>query len=68
MKGPKGRYVIAILARRIADKQPGVDNEALRTGAELLAARLRRVPAWSGCARPLTSRAASGQFVLSRYL
>ncbi|HYN42451.1 MAG TPA: serine hydrolase, partial [Thermoanaerobaculia bacterium] len=35
VKGPKGRYVIAILARRIADKEPGVDNEALRAGAEL---------------------------------
>lgn len=35
VKGPGGRYVIAILARRIADKAPGVDNEALRTGAEL---------------------------------
>jgi hypothetical protein len=35
VKGPRGRYVIAILARRIADKDPGVDNETLRTGAEL---------------------------------
>ena len=35
VKGPRGRYVLAILARRISDKQPGVDNEALRTGAEL---------------------------------
>lgn len=33
--GPRGRYVLAILARRIADKDPGVDSEALRTGAEL---------------------------------
>jgi beta-lactamase class A len=35
VKGPRGRYVIAILARHIADKGPGVDNEALRTGTEL---------------------------------
>jgi beta-lactamase class A len=35
VKGPRGRFVIAILARRIADKDPGVDNDALRTGAEL---------------------------------
>ncbi len=35
VKGPKARYVIAICARRIADKSPGVDNEALRTGAEI---------------------------------
>jgi beta-lactamase class A len=35
VKGPRGRYVIAILARRIVDKSPGPDSEALRTGAEL---------------------------------
>jgi beta-lactamase class A len=35
VKGPKARYVIAICARRIADKSPGVDNETLRTGAEI---------------------------------
>ncbi len=35
VKGPRGRYVLAILARRVADRDPGVDNEALRTGAEL---------------------------------
>ena len=35
VKSPKARYVIAICARRIRDKSPGVDNEALRTGAEL---------------------------------
>jgi len=35
VKGPKARYVIAICARRIRDKSPGVDNEALRTGADL---------------------------------
>jgi len=35
VKGPRARYVIAICARRIRDKSPGVDNEALRTGAEL---------------------------------
>jgi beta-lactamase class A len=35
VKSPKARYVIAICARRIRDQSPGVDNEALRTGAEL---------------------------------
>jgi beta-lactamase class A len=35
VRSPKARYVIAICARRIRDKSPGVDNEALRTGAEL---------------------------------
>jgi beta-lactamase class A len=35
VKGPKTRYVIAICARRIADKSLGVDNETLRTGAEI---------------------------------
>ena len=35
IKSPRARYVIAICARRIRDKSPGVDNEALRTGAEL---------------------------------
>jgi beta-lactamase class A len=35
VKGPRARYVIAICARRIADKSPGVDNETLRTGAEI---------------------------------
>ena len=35
VKGPRGRYVVAILARRVADGSPGVDNEALRTGADL---------------------------------
>lgn len=35
VRGPRGRYVLAILARRIADKDPGVDNEALRAGADL---------------------------------
>ncbi len=35
VKGPRGRYVIAILARRIADTSPGPDSEALRTGAGL---------------------------------
>ena len=35
VRGPKARYVIAICARRIADKSPGVDNETLRTGAEI---------------------------------
>jgi beta-lactamase class A len=32
---PKGRWVIAILARGIRDKSPGVDNQALVTGARL---------------------------------
>jgi len=35
VRGPKARYVIAICARRIADKNPGVDSEALRTGGEV---------------------------------
>ena len=35
VKDPKARYVIAICARRIRDKSASVDNEALRTGAEL---------------------------------
>jgi len=35
VKSPRVRYVIAICARRIRDKSPGVDNEALRLGAEL---------------------------------
>lgn len=35
VKGPRGRYVLAILARRVADTSPGPDNEALRIGAEL---------------------------------
>jgi beta-lactamase class A len=32
---PRGRYVIAIFARRAADKRWTVDNEALVTGAEV---------------------------------
>lgn len=35
VKGPRDRYVIAILARRVADTSPGPENEALRTGAGL---------------------------------
>lgn len=35
VKSRKARYVIAIMARGIRDKSPGVDNEALKTGAEL---------------------------------
>ncbi len=35
VKAPKARYVLAICARRIRDKSPGVDNEALRLGGEL---------------------------------
>jgi len=31
----KARYVLAICARRIADKSPGVDSEALKTGGEI---------------------------------
>ena len=32
VKSPKARYVLAICARRIADKNAGVDSEALRVG------------------------------------
>jgi hypothetical protein len=32
---PKARYVIAICARKVRDKRPGVDNQALVTGALL---------------------------------
>jgi len=32
---PKARYVIAICARKVKDKSPGVDNQALVTGARL---------------------------------
>lgn len=35
VKGPKARYVIAILARHVRDRSPGVDNRALVTGAAL---------------------------------
>ena len=35
VKGPKARYVIAICARRVKDKSPGVDNRALVAGARL---------------------------------
>ncbi len=35
VRSPRTRYVIAICARRIQDKSSGVDNEALRLGAEL---------------------------------
>lgn len=35
VKTSKTRYVLAICARRIADKTPGVDNEALKTGGEI---------------------------------
>jgi beta-lactamase class A len=35
VKAPKARYVIAICARRIADKNPGVDSEALRAGGAI---------------------------------
>jgi beta-lactamase class A len=35
VKAPRARYVIAICARRVRDKSPGVDNDALVTGAEL---------------------------------
>jgi hypothetical protein len=45
VKGPRGRYVIAILARRGKDKSPGVDSEALVTGG-----RISRLvyDAWAG--------------------
>ena len=35
VKSPKARYVIAICARRIKDKTPTVDNQALVTGAAM---------------------------------
>jgi beta-lactamase class A len=35
VKSPRSRYVIAICARRIQDKTPTVDNQALVTGAAL---------------------------------
>jgi beta-lactamase class A len=35
VESPKARYVLAICARRIRDKSTSVDNEALKTGAEL---------------------------------
>ena len=45
VKGPRGRYVIAILTRRVKDKSPGVDSDALVTGA-----RISRLvyDAWAG--------------------
>jgi hypothetical protein len=35
VKSPKARYVIAICARRVKDKSPTVDNQALVTGARM---------------------------------
>ncbi len=35
VKSPKARYVIAICARRVRDKSPTVDNQALVTGAKM---------------------------------
>ena len=35
VKGPRSRYVIAILTRRGKDKRPGADNAALVTGAAI---------------------------------
>jgi beta-lactamase class A len=35
VESPKARYVIAICARRVRDKSPGVDNRALTAGSEL---------------------------------
>jgi len=35
VKGPRGRYVIAILTRRVKDKSPGIDSAALVTGARI---------------------------------
>jgi beta-lactamase class A len=35
VESPKARYVIAICARKVRDKSPGVDNRALVTGARL---------------------------------
>jgi beta-lactamase class A len=52
VKGPRGRYVIAILTRRVKDKSPGVDSEALVTGG-----RISRLvyDAWAG-PRPAKAR------------
>jgi beta-lactamase class A len=35
VESPKARYVIAICARKVRDKSPGVENRALVTGARL---------------------------------
>ncbi len=35
VRGPKARYVIAILTRKVRDKRPGADNEAFVTGAAI---------------------------------
>jgi beta-lactamase class A len=35
VKSPRSRYVIAICARRVKDKSPGADNQALMTGAKM---------------------------------
>jgi beta-lactamase class A len=35
IQSPRARYVIAICARKVRDKSPGVDNRALVTGARL---------------------------------
>src|SRR5262249_41467151 len=35
VKGPKARYVLAICARRIADKRASADNETFTTGAAI---------------------------------
>jgi beta-lactamase class A len=35
VESPRARYVIAICARKVRDKSPGVDNAVLRTGARL---------------------------------
>ena len=35
VKGPRASYAIAILTRRVRDKRPGADNEALVTGAAI---------------------------------
>ncbi len=51
VKGPRGRYVIAILARRGKDKSPGVDSEALVTGG-----RISRI-VYDAWAAPVTARA-----------
>ena len=49
VKGPRGRYVLAILVRRGKDKSPGVDSEALVAGA-----RISRM-VYDRFAAPLTS-------------
>jgi beta-lactamase class A len=57
VKGPKARYVIAILARRVTNKSPTVDNQALVMGARIS----RMIYDYFGGAK-----ATSGRFVTSK--